>query len=86
MYPACRRSVLPGGSPGRHGRYGRHAATEYAGRGPEGIPTTDLTTREWRGPACPGQAAAAPVYERRSASSTKRLTAGDQKKPTCPPA
>ncbi len=33
-----------------------------------------------------GYAAAAVVYERRSASSTKRLTAGDQKNPTCPPA
>ncbi len=30
-------------------------------------------------------AAAALVYERLSASSTKRFTAADQKNPTCPP-
>ena len=30
-------------------------------------------------------AAAALVYERRNASSTKRFTAADQKNPTCPP-
>ncbi len=37
-------------------------------------------------PRCTRYAAAALVYERRSASSTNRLTAGDQKNPTCPPA